>query len=115
MATKKCQDGYTTEELICHGYDVFKVEVTDPKRLKKFNFPTLGESIVISTSFDEGIEGEQELALCIKEQLEALLAQEFGKRLLIVGLGNAFTTADSLGPTVIEMLNLKIMEEKQFR
>lgn len=95
--------------------NVSTVVIMNEKGRQAMNKPE-GSYITIEVGDILSVKDEQYNKMCdeVRKQIETLTGNLTGKKLLVAGLGNRFITADSLGPKVIDMLEVTRHYAREF-
>lgn len=102
-------EGLLIGKSIIRGYQVRTVTVSSERAGKKLG-RALGKyyTIEVGAALHELME-MRSLSECLADLLQTALEPLYGKRILICGLGNANTTADSLGPEITGSIPLRFL------
>ena len=97
------------EKEISDSIKVYKVKVTNSEGEKAIQKP-IGTYVTIDVKKMKNIpdEEKEKIAFTISSELQELIKNQVSKKdeILIVGLGNLYSTPDSLGPKVIQNIDV---------
>ncbi len=97
------------EKQISKSIHVYKVKVKDHQGEEAIQKP-IGNYVTIDVKKMKNIQDEEKekIAFTISSELQELIKGQVGKKdeILIVGLGNLYSTPDSLGPKVIQKVDV---------